>query len=1186
MNMRYLGGAATIAALMMSAAPAAYAQQTTAAIRGVVTSADGGPLAGATLTVVHKPTGSKTVTKSDADGVFDLRGLRVGGPYEVTATAANFDPAKLSDVFLAVGDASRLTLALEPVGVSEVVVKADRVGSKLANAGSRTNLRREAITEVVSPTRDIRDIGRRDPLATLDLATRGTGPTGGLYIAGSTPRSNRITIDGVRSADTFGLNTGGLSTNRGPVSPEAIEQFTIQATPFDVEEGDFTGGALAITLRSGGNKFHGSAFTYYRDDATVGKTFPDYVNGGSSKIKTRIEEKNYGGFFSGPIIQDRLFFALSYEKFTSSDVTLAGPAGVGFGNPINGIGGNGTVGTQADIDTITAPWSTYAAGGSKYPIGSITLTKPIIDEKYSAKIDWNIMDGQRLSASYRHAESSVWKRTVTSTSLSLDTNWYTQPEVEDNYSLQLNSTWTPEFSSEVRVAYREYTRGQTPPLGQNHAQIGICGDATPSNNPYDCGTTYATTGFSGANVTTAVPGVAKLGQPSVFFGPDQYRQANVLATKNWSGQAVGYYRLDNHLIKSGYQYKGIDIYNLFVQAAYGSYYFDSIQDFQNGRAGSLLYGNAINPKTGVAGNAKDGAAVFNYDTHTLFLQDTWDVSENLTVNYGLRYDFYKSSDKPALNPNFVNRYGFNNQRSYDGIKVLMPRISAKYTGKTFDVSGGVGLVSGGLPDVFVSNSYSYTGILTNLITIRRLADNTFVETNSGDTSAAIQAAGPTLLNINKADATFGFGVPTVANTLLANDTIVRRTAETNSLAPGFKMPTDWKANLAFRTTVSGFRLGFDAVAIRSQESLALRDLRQRPLTVNGVQQYTPDGRVRYDGLNISAASRLAQGLPVASNPDLVNLGAGRDIQAYNPDQTSTSETVAFSIGREILGADVNASYTVQRSQLYGGLSEFSTIASGLYSEQYTSFDPGGLAGGKALNTITEGFKFDMTKSFEFVRGFETKITLFGDVHSGRPINFLMNDPSASRSPTFGVNRSDIMAFIPQLTTPNAANPLQFTTTNVQSPLGARSVDVIFASAADLARFRSIVTQFNLPQGGVLDKGVRRNPWVNRFDLQLAQRIPMPFLEGHSALMTMDIANLGNLLNSRWGVVREYGDSRTGTQLINAQCASATGVASGTASAACAAYRYSYSGSTGNFSTPTVNATASTWSVVFGLKYEF
>jgi len=1166
---RFAAGAAVAVLASLTSVAAVHAQATTASVRGVVQTAEGKPVAGAKIAVIHTPSGTKSNFVSDASGGFDARGLRVGGPYSVVAKADGYSDQVLQDIYLTVGDNQQVTLALAPSqAATEVVVKAakSKTVALAGNLGSKTSLKHQDIEEVVSPKRDLRDLGRRDPLAELDFVTRSTGPSGGLYIAGSSPRSNRITIDGVRSQDDYGLNTGGLSTNRGPVSLEALEQVAIQAVPFDVEDGDFTGGALNLITRSGTNQVHGSIFGFTRTGRLVGTELPivgfpgnDVTQpalSGLTKVKNKIHEADEGFFLSGPIIKDKLFFAASYEKFTSIDLTTFGPTGAGFSNTFNPIPGisTGTGASAADISTALAGWNNYAASKVLSP-GSVPLTEPITDEKTSIKIDYNIADGQRLTASYRHAASAVFKRSPSATSISLSTNWYNQPENEDNYILQLNSRWTPTLTSEARISFRGYQRGQLPPEGQGFSQFSVCGDAVSVGALFSCSS----------------------GVPTIAFGPDQFRQANVLKTQDLAGELIGNWRpVEDHLVKFGYQYKYIHVYNLFLQQAHGVYYFDSVADFAAGKADQLSFGNSL------TGNPTDAAARFSYSVNTLLAQDTWDVMRGLTVNYGLRADIYGSGVSPTLNSNFVGRYGFNNQTTYDGIAVVMPRISAKWRTSWFELSGGVGLVSGGVPDVFLGNSYgATTGALTNAIAVRRQPDGSFLDVNTN--TVVDPTIGSALLNLNQANAGLASNPAAAAQALITANSANLRTAFTNSLAPGFNMPADWKANLSFKTTQLGFDLGFDAVAVMSDTTVAFRDLRARLLTVNGVQQYTPDGRLRYDGLNLSSAARLAAGLPVSSNADLLNLGLNGDIQAYNPHVTNWDDTVAFSIGRKFWDFDAHVSYLLQSGRAITGISEFGTTAGGngtsgnYYADQTFGLDPNGAAKGRPGNLIASALKLELNYKHEFIKNAQTSVTLFGEDRDGRPISFLMTDPNGNRNPTFGVSRDDALAYVPLLSNCVTTGALPKCVTN--------GTTVYFDSAASLAKFSALVKQFGLPQGGILPKGVGRNPSVSRFDLQLAQEFPTPIL-GHKVLLTLDIANLGNLLNSHWGVVKEYTNSRAGGVLVNAQCADANGVAIKGASAVCASYLYSYqTANAATLATPTVDPN-SLYSVVIGLKYRF
>ncbi len=1179
MSNRFKLSAAAAALLILAAPAAVLAQQTTAALRGVVTDPSGAPVAGAKVTVIHTPTGTRQVIHTDTAGNYEATGLKVGGPYEVDVEAQGQSENKTGGIFLNLADQQKLDIALQN-GPTVVTVVGKR--ATLSNPGSRTTLRRDAIEGAVTIKRDIRESARRDPLTQLDPSTRSTGPSGGLYIAGSAPRANRITIDGVRSHDDFGLNTGGLSTNLGPISLEAVEQMTVQAVPADVEEGDFTGGSLNLVLRSGTNAFHGTVFDYFRSAKWNDNKLYHPDTGVTNTLKLYVPDKNYGFFFSGPILKDTLFFATSYEKYTSASVVTAGPAGAGFGTTLSN---NGVPVTQADIDAILAPWSTYAASKKLNP-GAIPLTTPFVDEKYSAKFDWNVMDGQRASFTYRHAFSSVWKGSPgNSSALNLNTDWYTQPENEDNYALQLNSKWTDHFSTEARIAMRNYQRGQTPPEGQGFSNIAICTDATSSGAVNSCTSNKLT----------------------LNFGPDQFRQANVLKTTDNAAEFVGTYAIGGHSLKAGYQGKQIHIYNLFVQAANGVYYFDSQSDFSNGLVNQLFYNNYPSGETGKA------AANFGYTNHTLFVQDTFDPITNLSVNYGLRYDFWGQGSKPALNVNFTARNGFTNQGTYGGLGVLEPRLGAKWHNDAFDASGSFGLYTGGLPDVFLSNRFGNTGVLTAAFTLQRQADGTFKEINSGTVFAANDPTVSSLMNISKTDASFASGVPSSATALLALNPGLVRVANTNELAPGFKMPSDWKLNLSGHWhSPWGPVLGVEGVFVRSNVGLAFRDLRARPLTINGVQQLTPDGRIRYDGLVVNStaaagssldvnnasiyAARVAAGLDVAKNADgsnmydLANPGSGYDIEAYNPGVKSTSSTVAFTAEQAFDGhwltstdhLDLSAALTHQSTNQYGGIPEFATTdccGGSNYGDQFALEDANAPTKGKSSYEIRNGMKFNAYYRAEFIPGSETRITLFGDLHDGRPLSFYVADSNFSstatvRGQTFGVVSTTEMAFIPQMTAPDAGNPLKFVT---------GGVPVYFKTATDLANLQKLVTQFGLPTG-IMSKGMRRNPSVKRWDLHVSQDLKMPWFEGHKVTATVDIFNLGNLLNKKWGVVAEYGDGRAGSPLYRVACTDASGNVVAPNSPVCVGYQINTVSTT--FGTPTVNQAASLYSVMVGLKYGF
>jgi hypothetical protein len=1133
---------AAVTALGLAAASAAYAQETTSAVRGTVTGPVGEPIVNAEVTVVHLPSGTRSVTRSNADGFFDSRGLRVGGPYQITVKSANFEDRVIDNLFFTVGDPAEVEIDLVPMG-QEVVVTGVRPRSTAP--GSSTTLGRDSIDSVVSVNRDIRDLARRDPLVSQNA--RGDG---GISIAGSNPRTNQITIDGVQAQDDFGLNTGGFPTRRGPVSLDAVCQFAVEAVPFDVENGDFLGGGINLVLCGGENDFSGSLFTKYVNEGLVGTRLQGQA------VKALISQENYGMTFSGPIIPDTLFFALSYEDFSTFDATDRGPAGLGFASTI--VGPTGAAMTQADIDAVTNVFrNTY---GSTYPIGGIALTKPITDTKYAARIDWNIMTGQRANLTYRYAESGLIQRTnLGATSAGLDSQWYLTGEEDSSIAFQLNSDWSDNFSTELRISKRDYARAQMPAAGQTFADIRVCSTATNLD-----GTTQTDRLLNCRNNATAV-GVVR-------WGPDEFRHANELKTTNTQIQLSGEYLAGDHLFKVGYQNQKIDVFNLFVPGSDGVYYFDSIADFTAGQANELRYRNAL------SGNPRDAAAKFSYDIDTFFIQDSWDITDTLTVNYGIRWDRYNQSDKPANNPNFATRFpGQTNQVTYEGLSVVMPRVSFKWDAlENLRISGGVGLFSGGLPDVFVSNVFSNTGILDNTIRIIRNADGTFSETTGS--AGFTQTIGANALNVG-VNPNFGRAAnfPASVQTFLAGGG-APLASETNILAPNFEMPSDWKVNLSMRYDVAdGWELSLDGVLVRSETNLAFRDIRAQPLIVNGVRALTPDGRLRYDGLSTAQRTSIV-GTTVAPVPTNIPVGSNgaisgnRDIQAFNPSVDNTSWTLAVGVGKEWdNGLSFRFVYSVQEIEDFSGSARFSSTASSLYGGQFASIDPNTATKGISQESIEDAMKIDFGFRQNFFGDLESRFTLFGETRSGRRSSFTMNGGSG-RNATFGVNRGSQLAYVPDMSGTVAV--LSGTTFGVSS-----DARVAFDSAATAENLRSMIRRFDIPTGGIVPRSTYENERVYQFDFQFSQELPT-FFKGHKTLFTVDIQNVANLLNDEWGIVEEFPED---FRLFDVSCAGADGIADNDGVLSCNRYRIS---SVNTNQTETRNTDRSRWTILLGLKYSF
>jgi hypothetical protein len=324
-----------------------------------------------------------------------------------------------------------------------------------------------------------------------------------------------------------------------------------------------------------------------------------------------------------------------------------------------------------------------------------------------------------------------------------------------------------------------------------------------------------------------------------------------------------------------------------------------------------------------------------------------------------------------------------------------------------------------------------------------------------------------------------------------------------------------------------------------------------------VQQFLPDGRIRYDGLSATAAQRAAAGI-TSTNP-----GSNRDIIATNVDK-GRMRSIGVQVSRSFdWGGNFAAGYgRTTGTDMNPGLL-FGTTSS-LYATAPSYMDPNRAYLGRSESEL-ERYKLELGYAKKFFGDYESRFTLFGERQTGRPFGFQSSDAASGRSPVFGVNQTAEALYVPDF----AADT---NTTDLNVGL------VTFATQNDLTLFQGYVNRFGL-KPGLLKKLSNTNKDVNRVDFQYSQELPAIF-EGHKIRMVFDVRNVLNLIDRDWGKASEYTDQNT---LTRVSCADATGAAIATTSAACPRYRYSAVPTT---ITRTTNNAFSLWYLQVGLRYEF
>jgi len=641
--------------LALGLSTSALANTTTSAIKGNISGPNGNPAAGTQITIVHVPSGTtKTATVNDS-GLFTAKGLRVGGPYKIIVDSDKFKDTELNDVFLTLGQTFPVTVALESQQDIETIEVTGRAISKFATGTSpSSHFNAEDLASLPAINRDLKDIVRVDPRVYVDESRDDA-----IQCGGGSPRFNSLTLDGARMNDNFGLNGNGYPTVRVPFSYDSIDQVSVELAPFDVKYGSFSACNINAVTKSGGNEVHGGVFFDYTNDSMKG----DSAKG--EDIPTGdFSEKRYGFNVGFPIMEDKLFAFVSYEKLDGAEIFeypgfVAQPTGDDIGNVVS----------QADIDRIRQISSDVYG----YDAGSMPASMPVDDEKLLLKLDWNINEAHRASLVYNYndgfklSQSDNW-------AVTLDSHYYERGAELQSFVGALYSDWSDSFSTKVSIGKMDL---------DNRAR-----------------SLDAESGFGEVQI--------RHNGKTVFIGPDDSRQSNEMYWDNLTFKFDANYYLDDHTITFGYEYESLTAFNLFMQHTDGEYRFGSIDEYESGDADRVYYNNSAGTN-----NPADASQEFTYDVHTFYMQDEYTFTDiDATLTFGFRYDMYTSDDQPRYNAQFEQRYGFANNHTFDGVSLFQPRVGFSWNvDDNLSVRAGFGLYSGGNPNVWLSNSYSNDGLV-------------------------------------------------------------------------------------------------------------------------------------------------------------------------------------------------------------------------------------------------------------------------------------------------------------------------------------------------------------------------------------------------------------------------------------------------------------------------------------------
>ena len=718
-------------AMMLTSVLTLMAQVTTSALSGKVTMNDTKEeVIGATIQAIHEPSGTKYAAVTNANGRFTIQGMRNGGPYSVAISYIGYETKTFRNIVLELGETYNLNALLSEDAneLTEVVVSGKASKFAAEKTGASTNINQRTIQELPTINRSIGDLAKLSPYY------GGSNSFGGMN-----GKMSNFTLDGANLNNNFGLNSS-LPGGGNPISMDAIDEVQMVVAPFDVRQSNFIGGGINAVTKSGTNTFKGTAYFYYTNEDMHGNR----VDGVQNSEPNPGEEKVYGFTLGGPIIKDKLFFFANYERTNTENIPTYWHPDLTGGGADNKTYTSRT--TLEDMQMI----SQFVKNKYGYDTGSPTdYPGDIVNNKYLARLDWNINQNHHLAVRFNHTNNSRWTppsatsrdvgglsaSCVGISSMAFANSFYNQENKVTTFSGDLNSRFGQNISNQLLVTYSNIDDPRS-----SDSQIFPMVDIMKDGDP------YMTLGYE------------------IFTYNNRVQNKILTINDNFT------YYMGNHKLTAGFSFEHQKALNNYIRQGTGYYRYASMEDFMDGAA---PIGVALT--TGNNGEENPSSQVV-FNQIGLYVQDDWNITEKFKINYGIRFDNLIFQNEGAVRNDELYAVDFGGRHVDTGLWPksnwqISPRVGFVWDAlgdKSLKVRGGTGLFAGRMPLVFFTNMPGQSGMM----------QTTYV---TKDATALSQFIGDMKTNVRDME------------TILKN--YAQGMAYYAGVDPDFKMPQVWKTSI-------------------------------------------------------------------------------------------------------------------------------------------------------------------------------------------------------------------------------------------------------------------------------------------------------------------------------------------------------------------------------------------------------
>jgi hypothetical protein len=642
----------------------AIAQTGQAQIVGTITDSSGAVIPKASVSAVNERNGAIRTAEANERGYFVIPGLQPS-TYTVKASSAGFAVSQTQNLVLATGQSATVNLVLKPAGSTETITVSAAAEATVDTTSARigANVNQLEVANLPLNGRQLSQLYLQAPGA----VNVGTGSFFDIRFSGRSNEQNAVRYDGIEGSAIIDSNPGNLngeisSPFRLQLSLENVQEFRVDSSQYTAEYGTGSGGQISVSTKSGSNQFHGALFEYLRNDKMDAGNYFDRAG------KSPLRLNQFGASVGGPIKKDKAFFFGYYEGYrlrSNINIVEAAPSAAAKARAVPAV--------LPLVDAFHGPGAVLLPGkstNSDYDIYQLNSQVIVNENSGGMRLDYRLSDRFMLYTRYfRDQGRNSQPEGITGRR----SNYRAVPQ---NAIIALNGAFTPRVFNEVKVGFNEaLTRvfGTAPTVnGIDMSMITINTSGSIAN-----------TGIAGQGGSTglAVPGGLIRGT-SAFNGtgfPYTPYTLSFIDNLNWVK--------GNHSFKFGGEFRRVRMYTDRLGGT--TYSYSNLAAFLANTTSSIQYaGNLSDPSPFNSGAT--GERLCKTAFYIGYAQDEWRLQPNLTLSYGLRYEYYAPMQEAN---NWDVRFDINtgtllpaNTNFYTAVKTNFgPRIglawSPKHSGK-------------------------------------------------------------------------------------------------------------------------------------------------------------------------------------------------------------------------------------------------------------------------------------------------------------------------------------------------------------------------------------------------------------------------------------------------------------------------------------------------------------------------